>query len=216
MDEGGPRGPISRMSIRSFPQPRRSRERCLKSFYCLPVSSRRCGGRRVVSFSITIESAKGLFFSASADLLNSTSMNAVVEDFPKGYFNSVTNAGARLLSLGGICEDAMSGILSGISFWSPHWCWFLLRRIYCTSQPYRFPFACHRKSGPTSEYSRAISYDDLGLRSRRVENGRGSANSCRSSVFADLAGEFSPRYFGHSYSMGTAGNLASCFRRTDS
>ena len=64
--------------------------------------------------------SKGAIFLASADLLNSASMNAVVEDFPKGYFNSVTNPGARLLSLGGICEDAMSGILSGISSFGHH------------------------------------------------------------------------------------------------
>jgi transketolase len=62
----------------------------------------------------------GAILAASADLLGSTSINTAGKDFPEGYYNSDTNPGARLLSIGGICEDAMAGILSGISAYGYH------------------------------------------------------------------------------------------------
>jgi len=62
----------------------------------------------------------GAVLAASADLLGSTSVNTVGKDFPQGYFNAVTNPESRLLSVGGICEDAMAGILSGISTYGRH------------------------------------------------------------------------------------------------
>ena len=57
----------------------------------------------------------GALFIASADLMGSTSSNLAGVGFPEGFFNARTNPGARVLSVGGICEDAMTGILSGIS-----------------------------------------------------------------------------------------------------
>jgi transketolase len=57
----------------------------------------------------------GAFLMASADLLGSTSVNTVAAGFPGGYWNAVSNPEARLLSVGGICEDAISGVLSGLS-----------------------------------------------------------------------------------------------------
>jgi len=62
----------------------------------------------------------GAFFAAAADLLGSTSVNVSAKGFPEGYFNSRTNPGARVLSIGGICEDAMSGVLSGLSTYGRH------------------------------------------------------------------------------------------------
>jgi transketolase len=62
----------------------------------------------------------GAIFVASADLLGSTSMNVVAAGFPEGYYNSATNPKARTLSVGGICEDAMSGILSGLATFGRH------------------------------------------------------------------------------------------------
>ena len=62
----------------------------------------------------------GSIFAAAADLLGSTNLNAVGEGFPAGYWNASGNAGSRLLSTGGICEDAMTGILSGISTFGHH------------------------------------------------------------------------------------------------
>jgi transketolase len=57
---------------------------------------------------------------ASADLIGSTSVDTVGQGFADGYFNSGTNPEARRLSIGGICEDAMAGILSGISAYGHH------------------------------------------------------------------------------------------------
>jgi len=62
----------------------------------------------------------GAILSASADLLGSTSVDTAAKGFPEGYFNAATNPGARLLSIGGICEDAIAGILSGISTYGHH------------------------------------------------------------------------------------------------
>jgi transketolase len=57
----------------------------------------------------------GALLTASADLLGSTSVSMVAADFAPGYWNAATNPDARLLSIGGICEDAIAGVLSGIS-----------------------------------------------------------------------------------------------------
>ncbi len=57
----------------------------------------------------------GALLIASADLMGSTSSNVAGAGFAAGFFNARTNPGARLLSIGGICEDAMAGILSGVS-----------------------------------------------------------------------------------------------------
>lgn len=57
----------------------------------------------------------GALFAASADLLGSTSVNRIASGFPGGFWNAASNPEGRLLSTGGICEDAMAGILSGVS-----------------------------------------------------------------------------------------------------
>ena len=62
----------------------------------------------------------GAFFISAADLLGSTSLNEAATGFPVGYFNARTNPGSRTLSVGGICEDAMTAILSGISTFGHH------------------------------------------------------------------------------------------------
>jgi transketolase len=62
----------------------------------------------------------GAIFIASADLVGSTSVNVGAQGFPGGYYNSVTNPEARILSVGGICEDAMAGIFSGLATFGHH------------------------------------------------------------------------------------------------
>ena len=62
----------------------------------------------------------GAIFAGSADLLGSTSVNTVGAGFGDGYWNAVKNPGARLLSIGGICEDGMTGILSGLTAFGHH------------------------------------------------------------------------------------------------
>jgi transketolase len=59
--------------------------------------------------------SQGAMLVGSADLLGSTSVNLGAKGFPEGYFNSATNPLSRTLSLGGICEDAMAGIFSGLA-----------------------------------------------------------------------------------------------------
>lgn len=62
----------------------------------------------------------GAIFAGAADLLGSTSVNMIGAGFGDGYWNAVKNPGARLLSIGGICEDGMTGILSGLSTFGHH------------------------------------------------------------------------------------------------
>jgi transketolase len=64
--------------------------------------------------------SNGAFLIASADLAGSTSVTTIAQGFPAGFWNAASNPGARLLSTGGICEDAMSGILSGLTAFGHH------------------------------------------------------------------------------------------------
>jgi transketolase len=64
--------------------------------------------------------SQGAVLTASADLYASTSVNAIGQGFPEGWYNAATNPGARMLATGGICEDAMSGILAGLSAYGRH------------------------------------------------------------------------------------------------
>ena len=57
----------------------------------------------------------GAVLTASADLLGSTSVDMVGADFPSGFWNAHVNPEARQLSVGGICEDAITGVLAGIA-----------------------------------------------------------------------------------------------------
>jgi transketolase len=62
----------------------------------------------------------GAVLAVSADLLGSTSLDLAGGSFPGGFWHPVANPGSRLLSTGGICEDAMTGILSGIASFGCH------------------------------------------------------------------------------------------------
>ena len=62
----------------------------------------------------------GAVLISAADLLGSTSLNEAAAEFPAGYFNARTNPLSRTLSIGGICEDAMTGVLSGVSSFGHH------------------------------------------------------------------------------------------------
>jgi len=64
--------------------------------------------------------SNGAMFAAAADLLGSTSVNVVAAGFPEGFYNAAENPGARLLSVGGICEDAMAGVMSGLASYGHH------------------------------------------------------------------------------------------------
>ncbi len=62
----------------------------------------------------------GTLLTGSADLYGSTNASKVSKDFPKGFYNAVTNPLSREISVGGICEDGMAGVCSGISSFGKH------------------------------------------------------------------------------------------------
>ena len=62
----------------------------------------------------------GTILTGSADLYGSTNADKISQDFPKGFFNTVTNPLSREISVGGICEDGMAGVCSGISSFGKH------------------------------------------------------------------------------------------------
>lgn len=64
--------------------------------------------------------SNGAVFAAAADLLGSTSLAMAGQGFADGYYNAAGNPGARLLATGGICEDAMTAILSGLASFGRH------------------------------------------------------------------------------------------------
>jgi transketolase len=66
------------------------------------------------------QASGGALFVTSADLLGSTSVSKIAEGFPPGFWNAATNPGARTLPIGGICEDAMTGVISGMGCFGRH------------------------------------------------------------------------------------------------
>ncbi len=62
----------------------------------------------------------GAFIGGAADLYGSTSLATVNKDFPEGFFNSQDNPESRIISIGGICEDAMGAVMTGIAAYGNH------------------------------------------------------------------------------------------------
>jgi len=62
----------------------------------------------------------GAMMIAAADLLGSTSVAAGGTGFPDGYWNKNSNPESRLVAIGGICEDAISAVMSGLSSYGRH------------------------------------------------------------------------------------------------
>lgn len=58
---------------------------------------------------------KGAFLACAADLSESTSIAPINKSFGKGWWHAKNNPGSRLVPVGGICEDAMGGVMSGVS-----------------------------------------------------------------------------------------------------
>jgi len=58
---------------------------------------------------------QGAFMAGAADLLGSTSVDKLNEGFPGGFYNYVRNPEARLIAVGGICEDALGAFMAGLS-----------------------------------------------------------------------------------------------------
>jgi len=66
------------------------------------------------------QASGGALLVGAADLLGSTSVSTAATGLGEGYWNAHDNPTARTLSIGGICEDAMAGILSGLSSFGHH------------------------------------------------------------------------------------------------
>jgi transketolase len=64
--------------------------------------------------------SNGALFITSADLLESTSVKTGSKAFPDGYYHSESNPDSRTLSVGGICEDGMGSVLTGLSSYGAH------------------------------------------------------------------------------------------------
>jgi len=64
--------------------------------------------------------SNGAILVAAADLLGSTSVRLANAGFPDGYYHAADNPESRLLSIGGICEDGMCGILAGAATYGRH------------------------------------------------------------------------------------------------
>jgi transketolase len=62
----------------------------------------------------------GAILISAADLLDSTAVSATTKGFDDGYFHLHQNPGARNLSIGGICEDGICCVLSGIAGFGHH------------------------------------------------------------------------------------------------
>lgn len=62
----------------------------------------------------------GAILGVAADLLGSTSVNLIGENFHEGYFDSIDNPESRILAIGGICEDAIGGMMAGLSAFGKH------------------------------------------------------------------------------------------------
>jgi len=57
----------------------------------------------------------GAVLAAAADLYGSTNISSISTGFGSGFWHPADNPGSRLFSAGGITEDAMGGICSGIA-----------------------------------------------------------------------------------------------------
>ncbi|MEW6262686.1 MAG: hypothetical protein AB1641_06370 [Thermodesulfobacteriota bacterium] len=114
-----PRGKAPEIQI-VFEQAARSVQEIPEELKLAPGSTTTLRGElgRVLNYYNRL--GQGAVMAAAADLLGSTSVNNIAKGFPEGYYNSRTNPLARLMSVGGICEDAMAGIFTGMSAFGHH------------------------------------------------------------------------------------------------
>lgn len=63
---------------------------------------------------------KGAFIGAAADLAESTSLATLAKGFPSGHYHAGLNPEARILNIGGICEDGMGCVMAGLSSLGAH------------------------------------------------------------------------------------------------
>lgn len=66
------------------------------------------------------ERSGGALLLGAADLLDSTAISGGSKAFAEGFFHYVDNPGSRTLTMGGICEDGLSCMLTGVSGFGHH------------------------------------------------------------------------------------------------
>jgi len=66
------------------------------------------------------KTSNGAILASAADLLGSTSISTVSKGFGEGFYHSQSNPDSRLLSIGGICEDAIGGVMAGLAAYGSH------------------------------------------------------------------------------------------------
>jgi len=62
----------------------------------------------------------GTLLVGAADLYGSTNASNAGKDFPAGFYNKISNPLSREIAGGGICEDGLNAIASGISAFGSH------------------------------------------------------------------------------------------------
>jgi transketolase len=62
----------------------------------------------------------GALIGVAADLIGSTSVNLLGSGFHEGFYDAVDNPDSRILAVGGICEDAIGGMMAGLSAYGKH------------------------------------------------------------------------------------------------
>ena len=66
------------------------------------------------------EASGGAILIGAANLLGSTAISQVADAFPGGFYHARENPESRTLSVGGICEDGLSGVVSGAASYGRH------------------------------------------------------------------------------------------------
>lgn len=61
------------------------------------------------------EKQQSSFYVSTADLSGSTAAGQIAKPYDKGFYNKQTNPESRLIASGGICEDGLSAVMSGVS-----------------------------------------------------------------------------------------------------
>jgi len=80
-----------------------------------PGSSTTLRGELGKTLGYLNKKTNGAFIGVAADLLGSTSVNKLNADFPEGFYNFIKNPDTRLITIGGICEDAQGAFMTGLS-----------------------------------------------------------------------------------------------------
>jgi transketolase len=72
------------------------------------------------TFAYLNRQSKGALMGAAADLFGSTSITNLAKGVSEGFYNFEKNPDARLIMVGGICEDAIGGFMAGLSAFGQH------------------------------------------------------------------------------------------------